>query len=64
MSDLMPLFLGDLYNPTKIFFSADGTLLGTAENLLEGLELLFCSYFVLNLVYAPKIQITLEFIQR
>ena len=39
-------------------------MLGTANNLMEGICLLFSAYYVFNLEYEATGQITLEFIQR
>lgn len=58
------IFTGDLFKPTKIYFTMDETVLGTADDLSHGVGLLFGSYYVYNLEYDPMAQITLEFIQR
>ena len=39
-------------------------VVGTADNLLAGIGMLFASYFVFNLEYDAEAQVTLEFIQR
>ncbi|XP_052127563.1 uncharacterized protein LOC127750308 [Frankliniella occidentalis] len=49
---------------SRIYFTVDGDVAGTADTLLEGIALLFGAYFVLNLNYDANAQITLEFIQR
>lgn len=42
----------------------DGFVHGTAETMFEAVGLLFTSYYVFNLNYAPLVQVSLEFIQR
>ena len=53
-----------ILKPSKIFLTSDGTVLGTAANIEEGIALLFSSYYVFNLEYAAQAQVTLEFFQR
>lgn len=50
--------------PVRTFFTSDGTVLGTAANVEQGLSMLFTAYFVFNLEYAAQCQVTLEFFQR
>lgn len=58
-------YLGDtIFKPEKIFFSMDGFVNGTAKTMFEAVGLLFTSYYVFNLNYAPQVQISLEFVQR
>lgn len=42
----------------------DKQMLGTADTLLEGIQLLFAAYYVFNLEYEAEAQVTLEFFQR
>ena len=59
------LFAGEsIFKWERIFFSMDCQVLSAASDLVEGFGLLFASYYVFNLVYEAKAQITLEFIQR
>lgn len=53
-----------IFTEEQIYFTMDGQLLGTANGLIQGVAMLFASYFVFNLNYAPEAQVTLEFIQR
>lgn len=54
----------NIFNHSNIFFTMDGTVIGVAQTLIEGLSLLFGSYFVFNIVYEAEAQVTLEFFQR
>lgn len=53
-----------IFTEGQVYFSMDRQLLGTADGFIEGIAMLFASYFVFNLEYAAEAQITLEFLQR
>jgi hypothetical protein len=52
------------FEAQHIYFTMDGTVLGTADDIGIGIGLLFSAYYVFNLEYEATCQVTLEFIQR
>ncbi|XP_034244513.1 uncharacterized protein LOC117647102 [Thrips palmi] len=58
------LSLGPVFEAKGFFFSIDSNVVSSAKSFKEGLTLLFCSYFVMNIKYAPHAGNTLDFLQR
>ncbi|XP_034255438.1 uncharacterized protein LOC117653702 [Thrips palmi] len=53
-----------IFKPHRLFMCMDGTVCGCPLSLLDGVCMLFAAYYVFNLQYDAKAQITLEFLQR
>jgi len=57
-------FPGPAFQAKRFYFSIDGNVVSSVKSFKEALTLLFCSYFVMNIKYAPHVGNTLDFFQR
>ena len=60
----MPFVLGDILSCERCGLVIDQIMVNSSINGIEGILMLFASYFILNIAYPNEIRATLEFIQR
>ena len=62
---IIVLLIGETLLPNRCSIVVDGIIVNEAvEGLIEGLMLMFASYYIFNIVYPEGLAATLEFIQR